>query len=98
MLLLARDRSGPFASTWRSRALTVAATAALVASAAGSAFAEGSPPTTCAHLCAALPQNCVVTSTVTVVPGSIIDCGIRDVQVTGGDLVVHDGRFELRAG
>jgi hypothetical protein len=72
--------------------------AALLVASVRSALAAGSPPTTCAHLCPNLPQSCVVASTVTVVPGSIIDCGTRDVQVTGGDLVVHDGRFELRAG
>jgi hypothetical protein len=60
--------------------------------------AGGSSTTSCSHLCPGLPNPCIVTSTVNVVPGSNIDCGTRYVQVTGGDLLVHDGRFNLKAG
>src|SRR5262245_23281199 len=61
------------------------------------AHAAGSSTTACVHLCPDLGNPCVVRSAVTVVPGSTIDCGTRAVQVTGGDLTVHDGRFVLKA-
>jgi hypothetical protein len=62
-----------------------------------SAGAAESDYTTCANLCAGTSNPCVVAQTLNVVPGSTIDCGGRDVQVSGGDILVHDGQFSLIA-
>jgi len=62
-------------------------------------WAIGNQYTTCAHLCPGTPtpDPCVVAQTVNVLPGSVIDCGTSAVHVTGGDLLVHDARFVLKA-
>lgn len=66
---------------------------------ATSAWGAGNPPlTTCNDLCAASANPCVITSDKVIVPGSVISCGnSRDVQITGGDLLIHDGEFQLKA-
>jgi hypothetical protein len=74
-----------------------ASAATMVIASAGIAWGLGGQPTACVHLCPDLGDPCVVQSGVTVVPGSVIDCGAREVKVTGGDLTVSDGRFALKA-
>lgn len=54
--------------------------------------------TVCSDICPGLPNPCVVAATVNVTPGSVIDCGVLPVQVTGGNLRVTNGQFTLRAG
>jgi hypothetical protein len=41
--------------------------------------------------------SCVVTAAKDIFPGSDVDCtDDRDIQVNGGEIRVHDGRFVLR--
>jgi len=62
------------------------------------AGAAGAPPTHCNDLCGPGTNPCVVSATVHVVPGSVIDCRPRAVQVSGGALLAHDSLFVLKAG
>jgi hypothetical protein len=83
---------------WWSR-LAIAGAFIGAALSGGPAWANGNQTTGCVNICPGYPNatTCVLGSTVTVVPGSIIDCGTRAVQITGGDLLVHDGQFILKA-
>ena len=73
---------------------------AIIVGVAPFAFASAKKTTSCQNLCPGTPtpKRCVVGHTVKIVPGSIIDCGTSAVQVSGGDLLVHDGQFILKAG
>src|SRR5437763_4579488 len=97
-----RRRETAFPSTprfarWRTFVLAAVASLALTAALVRIAGAAGNQTTACVNLCPDLGDPCVVGQNVTVIAGSTIDCGTRAVQLTGGDLVVHDGRFTLKA-
>lgn len=65
----------------------------------GPARGAGGNLTACVHICPGYPnvQLCIPTQDVTVVAGSLIDCGTRDVQLTNASLKVSDGLFTLKA-
>jgi hypothetical protein len=54
--------------------------------------------TTCQDICSTYTSTlCIVTAAKDITPGSDVDCtDARDIQVNGGELRVHDGRFTLR--
>src|SRR5207253_2150516 len=71
----------------------------LQVSAARDLLAGGNQTTGCANICPGWPNAnpCVVSQTINVIPGSNIDCTGHDVVVSGGNLLVHDGKFQLTA-
>jgi len=90
-----RERDAPPRRTHRSSRVVVAVM--LGAAFAHRVYGAGQQTTACVNLCPDLGDPCVVNQNVTVVAGSNIECGTRAVVVSGGDLLVHDGRFALRA-
>jgi hypothetical protein len=54
--------------------------------------------TTCQDICSTYTSTLsIVTAAKDITPGSDVDCtDARDIQVNGGELRVHDGRFTLR--
>src|SRR2546425_428581 len=65
----------------------------------GRSWAGGGNPTTCQTMCDTLTSTlCVVNTSKTIVPGSVVDCtNARDVQISGGHLLVHDAKFTLKS-